>query len=239
MRLILQPTEPNEWITEIFFGLGGTCWPCDYIYPGYATYGTDWDLYSSYSPLPEFPQLIGWGPECSLAYSCQDNPGFHCYWQAYSELGFAIDQPVFIGTFTAWVHEIYHPGCPLPPSDLMAFTAWGAPPGNTILLADPSLAVGERQSPAKLALLPPFPNPFNPRTTLSFTLPAAGQVYMAIYDAKGQMVARLIDESLPAGAHTVDLDGRDAYGASMPSGTYFCRLTTSWGVETRKLQLIR
>ncbi len=84
-----------------------------------------------------------------------------------------------------------------------------------------------------------YPNPFNPRTTVSFTLPAAGQVQVAIYDAKGQMVARLVDETLAVGEHTVDWDGRDAYGASMPSGTYFCRLTTSWGVETRKLQLVR
>ena len=86
---------------------------------------------------------------------------------------------------------------------------------------------------------PPYPNPFNPRTTLSFTLPAAGHVLVAIYDARGEEVARLVDESLAAGAHTVDWDGRDAFGASMPSGTYFCRLTTPWGVETRKMSLLR
>jgi beta-1,2-mannobiose phosphorylase / 1,2-beta-oligomannan phosphorylase len=84
-----------------------------------------------------------------------------------------------------------------------------------------------------------YPNPFNPRTTLSFTLPATGQVQVAIYDAKGQIVARLIDDTLAAGTHTVDWDGGDAYGASMPSGTYFCRLTSPWGVETRKMGLIR
>ncbi len=84
-----------------------------------------------------------------------------------------------------------------------------------------------------------LPNPFNPRTTVSFTLPSTGLAVVAIYDAKGQMVARLVDEALAAGAHTVDWDSRDTYGASMPSGTYFCRLTTAWGVETRKVQLIR
>ncbi len=83
------------------------------------------------------------------------------------------------------------------------------------------------------------PNPFNPRTTVSFTLPTVGQVQITIYDAKGQMVARLVDESLNAGANTVEWDGRDAYGASMPSGTYFCRLTTAWGVETRKMSMLR
>jgi predicted outer membrane repeat protein len=92
---------------------------------------------------------------------------------------------------------------------------------------------------ASLALFPPYPNPFNPRTTVSFTLPATGQVQVAIYDARGMEVVHLVDEALAAGTHLVDWDGRDACGASMPSGTYFCRLTTSSGVETRKLQLIR
>jgi hypothetical protein len=101
-----------------------------------------------------------------------------------------------------------------------------------------STAIGE-VVPAKLELLPCYPNPFNPRTTVSFTLPAKGHAEVAIYDAKGQMVARLVDEALGAGPHTVDWDGRDAVGASMPSGTYFCRLTTSWGVETRKMTLVR
>jgi hypothetical protein len=94
-------------------------------------------------------------------------------------------------------------------------------------------------APAAVHLDPNYPNPFNPRTTVSFTLPATGQVRVAIYDAKGQMVARLVDETLAAGAHSIDWDGRDAYGASMPSGTYFCRLTSPWGVETRNMGLIK
>jgi hypothetical protein len=84
-----------------------------------------------------------------------------------------------------------------------------------------------------------LPNPFNPRTTLCFTLSAATHAAVAIYDARGMEVVRLVDELLDAGAHTVDWDGRDAFGASMPSGTYFCRLTASWGTQTAKLQLVR
>ena len=78
VRLILQPTEPDEWITEITFGLGGTCWPCDYIEPGWAIYGTDWDLFWSGGVLPEFPLLSGYGPECTLSFHCQGDPGFSC-----------------------------------------------------------------------------------------------------------------------------------------------------------------
>jgi flagellar hook assembly protein FlgD len=74
---------------------------------------------------------------------------------------------------------------------------------------------------------------------MSFTLPEAGHAVVAIYDARGMEVARLVDQTLAPGPHTVDWNGRDAYGASMPSGTYFCRLTTADSVMTRKLQLVR
>lgn len=84
-----------------------------------------------------------------------------------------------------------------------------------------------------------YPNPFNPRTTVNFKLPAAGHATVAIYDARGMAVAMLVDDSMAAGAHALSWDGRGAHGGSMPSGTYFCRLTTSEGVETQKLQLIR
>ncbi len=106
------------------------------------------------------------------------------------------------------------------------------PPWNDVITAVPPSSVATR-------LMRVAPNPFNPRTTVSFTLPAAGPAQVAIYDARGMEVARLVDESLAAGAHTVDWDGEDTCGTSMPSGTYFCRLTTPWGFETRKMSLLR
>ena len=83
------------------------------------------------------------------------------------------------------------------------------------------------------------PNPFNPRTTVSFALPAAGHVVVVVHDTRGREVARLLDETLAVGAHSVEWTGVDDGGRQLPSGTYFCRLTTPWGVETRKLSLIR
>jgi hypothetical protein len=100
------------------------------------------------------------------------------------------------------------------------------------------VAVDDGRAPA-FPVFSCFPNPFNPRTTVSFTLLTAGPIQVAIYDTKGRMVALLIDGSLAAGAHTVDWDGRDAHGTSMPSGTYLCRLAAPWGTETRKMGLVR
>lgn len=110
---------------------------------------------------------------------------------------------------------------------------------GALLQGCPTIGVVDNLPARQKILVRAYPNPFNPRTTLSFTLPGAGHAAVAIYDAWGMEVARLVEEALPAGAHTVDWTGVDAFGRSLPSGTYFCRLTTSWGVETRKMSLLR
>ncbi len=84
-----------------------------------------------------------------------------------------------------------------------------------------------------------YPNPFNPRMTLEFSLPSPGYVTIAVFDSRGREVVRLLDEARSAGLHAVDWTGLDAGGRSVASGIYFCRLTTPWGVETRKLSLVR
>jgi hypothetical protein len=124
------------------------------------------------------------------------------------------------------------------PIDMQYTRNLGTGDGIELIQVQTPTAVEETPD-ASAVVLSNHPNPFNPMTTVSFTLPNAGHAVVAIYDAKGQMVVQLVDEVLAAGPHTVDWDGRDAYGASMPSGTYFCRLATSWGVETRKMSLLR
>lgn len=82
------------------------------------------------------------------------------------------------------------------------------------------------------------PNPWNPLSTFRITLPAAGRVLLAIYDAAGRRVACLVDDTLSAGDHSIEWDGRAA-STNLPSGIYLCRLDTPWGVRTTKMQLIR
>lgn len=89
---------------------------------------------------------------------------------------------------------------------------------------------------ARLALRP---NPFNPRTTISYTLESPGRVTLDIFDARGMEVVRLSEGVLSAGVYAVEWQGNDRYGRPLPSGTYFCRLTTPWGTETRKMGLVR
>ncbi len=93
--------------------------------------------------------------------------------------------------------------------------------------------------PAAVALHPPVPNPFNPRTTISFDLPSPARARLCVYDLEGRLVTTLADGDLPAGAHEAVWDGRDRLGRPAASGVYFCRLRAGDGTWSRRLALVR
>jgi hypothetical protein len=93
--------------------------------------------------------------------------------------------------------------------------------------------------PAKYALFQNTPNPFNPRTTIKFALPAAGQVSLAIYGVDGRRVASLQDGHMTAGVHEVIWDGTDGTGREVSSGVYYCRIKAGDFTETRPMLLVR
>ncbi len=83
------------------------------------------------------------------------------------------------------------------------------------------------------------PNPFNPSTTLSYTVPAAGRVRIDIFDVQGRRVRALVDAPRPSGAHAARWDGRNDHGDAVSSGIYFVRLDTPAGVVTRRAVLLK
>lgn len=83
------------------------------------------------------------------------------------------------------------------------------------------------------------PNPFNPRTEISFTLSDRQDVRLEIYDLAGRRVLTLVDGTMPAGEHAVPWLGRDTGGRAVPSGAYVARLVTADRVDTIKLLLAR
>jgi hypothetical protein len=88
-------------------------------------------------------------------------------------------------------------------------------------------------------LEPNVPNPFNPRTTLAYTLPEAGPVRLAIYDIRGRLVVELDQSYASAGRHVSQWDGHDGAGNEVASGTYLVRLETATNVATRPIALVR
>lgn len=103
----------------------------------------------------------------------------------------------------------------------------------------PETTVTCTASPAATRLHQIAPNPFNPRTVVSFDLARPGPARLGVYDAAGRLVRTLCDETLPVGRHARAWDGRDAQGRGAPSGTYYARLATEGAVQMRKMTLLR
>jgi len=79
--------------------------------------------------------------------------------------------------------------------------------------------------PEYFALAQNFPNPFNPATTIEYSLPFDTKVSITIYDILGREVIHLIDETKPAGYHRVVWNGEDRHGKDVASGVYIYRMT--------------
>jgi hypothetical protein len=84
-----------------------------------------------------------------------------------------------------------------------------------------------------------YPNPFNPSTTIRYTVPSKGRVQIGIYDARGAHVATLVNEEKEAGAYTKPWDGKGGNGATLSSGVYFARVTHPSGTRSYKTVLLK
>ena len=79
-----------------------------------------------------------------------------------------------------------------------------------------------------------YPNPFNPSTTLGFTLTESARVRLIVYDVLGREIERLVDGVQEAGVHEVQFDA-----SHLPSGTYLYRLETPHGSLMKRLLLLK
>jgi hypothetical protein len=103
------------------------------------------------------------------------------------------------------------------------------------MIVDVTLPVGDlHASHPSSFILSAFPNPFNPTTTLSLTLPQTSKVRLAVYDITGRLVRVLSEGMLDAGEHRVAFDG-----VGLPSGIYFARAEGWEFVQTQKLLLLK
>jgi len=92
----------------------------------------------------------------------------------------------------------------------------------------------DAQVPEDMVLLGNYPNPFNPRTTIKYTLAAPGDVNLRVFDMLGREVRSLVEGRMDAGDHSATFDAVD-----LPSGTYLYRLEFSGKSYTGKMTLLR
>jgi len=96
-------------------------------------------------------------------------------------------------------------------------------------------AVHEGTTPPAHSLnLRAYPNPFNPETTVAYSLAQAGHVRLCAYNVRGQRVATLVNAPMPAGEHTVQWAA-----TGLPSGVYLLRLEAGGRTQTRKALLLK
>jgi len=119
------------------------------------------------------------------------------------------------------------------PEDL--FTGTGQPGLIAIFQSGPN-AVEDDNSliPSNFALQQNFPNPFNPSTTIKFSIPSESFTTLKVYDVLGNEIEKLVNEYLPAGNYEINFSA-----SSFSSGIYFYRITSGSFTAVKKLILLR
>jgi len=114
---------------------------------------------------------------------------------------------------------------------------FGMQPRMTSDLYGGSSGVGNNGS--AFTLKQSFPNPFNTRTTVAYSIAKAGNASLKIYNVAGQVVRTLVDGNVSAGNYTASWDGKAQDGRTASSGIYYARLVSGSQSQSRKLVLSR
>jgi hypothetical protein len=98
---------------------------------------------------------------------------------------------------------------------------------------------GEPGLPLDYALSQNFPNPFNPTTSVQFTVPKEGLVTIKVYDMLGQAVVDLYSGNAQAGTYTLNWNGKDNSGNAVSSGSYIYKMTAGDFVQSKKMTFLK
>jgi hypothetical protein len=182
----------------------------------------------------------------SFAVNYNTGSGNHLVWDAVAAndwAGFRVYRGTTPG-FTTSPASLVHSSSQTSWDD-SAFDGWGVyykvtsfdlagnesdPSGSTTVTV-----VGNTPQPLKLELGLNVPNPFNPSTTIPFTIPSAGRVTITIYGVSGARVRTLVNQEYQPGQHSVLWDGKNDAGWTVGSGVYLARLAHGSEVQSRKL----
>jgi len=126
-------------------------------------------------------------------------------------------------------------GAPFGAETLVPFTLVDASGNTWNYTASVRVSAG---TPLQYALHANYPNPFNPSTTICYSLIDAQHTKLTVFNAIGQTIRTLVNEPQTAGIHTVQWDSRNSLGEQVSSGVYFYRLEAGTYVKTKRMMLI-
>lgn len=84
-----------------------------------------------------------------------------------------------------------------------------------------------------------YPNPFNPSTTIEFSVPRSGPVRVGVFDVHGKHVATLVNDTMGSGVYRVRWNGKNSTGADAASGVYYAQIQSRGGSGSGRLVLIK
>ena len=93
--------------------------------------------------------------------------------------------------------------------------------------------------PTEFALYQPFPNPFNPVTTVMFDIPTTEKVYLKVFNVNGGLVRTLNNSKLSPGKYMYEWDGKNENGKASTSGVYFIQLDSKSFRNIKKVLLVK
>ena len=97
----------------------------------------------------------------------------------------------------------------------------------------------QNQEPIAYSLSTNYPNPFNPETTIPYTIKESGMVELTVFNALGQEVRRLVYELKEPGMHKAVWNGTDMFGQEVSGGIYLYRLRVNDFIETKKMLFMK
>ncbi len=113
--------------------------------------------------------------------------------------------------------------------------SWLSPDGGIRTIDTIELEI---PSPSMFSLSSNYPNPFNPETSIDYTMTVPRHVLLEIYDVRGRLIRTLVDQNVTAGNYTVTWDGNNQAGENMPGGLYLCRVQIGQTSFLRKMVLL-